>query len=64
MDWNTSTWQRVIGRRYHDKKTFFRIISEWEHWELADEKLKDPVRTHWTEDDEVDKLKEEGGDEK
>jgi hypothetical protein len=25
-------------------------MHEWEHWELADEKLKDPVRTHWMED--------------
>jgi hypothetical protein len=49
--------------------TFFsRLCSEWEHWEPADEKLKDPVRTHWMEGDEVDKLEEwttnEGGDEK
>ncbi len=26
--------------------------------------MKDPVRTHWMEEDEVDKLEEEGGDEK
>jgi hypothetical protein len=35
---------------------------------LADEKLNDPVRTHWMEDDKVDKLEElttnEGADEK
>jgi hypothetical protein len=48
----------------HDKKLFSRLCSEWEHWKPADEKLKDHVRTHWMEDDEVDKLEEEGGDEK
>ncbi len=64
MDWNTSTRRRVIGRRYTRQKLFSRLCSEWEHWEPADEKVKDPVRTHWMEDDKVDKLEEEGGDEK
>jgi hypothetical protein len=48
----------------HDKKLFSRLRSEWEHWEPADEMLKDPDRFHWMEDDKVDKLEEEGGDEK
>jgi hypothetical protein len=45
-------------------KKVYTLCSEWEHWEPADEKLKDPFRTHWMEDDEVDKLEEEGRDEK
>ncbi len=53
-------WKKV----YTTKKLISRLCSEWEHWEPADEKLKDPDRTHWMEDDEVDKLEEEGGDEK
>ncbi len=63
-DWNTSTQRRGIGRRYTQQQLFSILCSEWEHWEPADEKLKNPVRTHWMEDDEVDKLGEEGGDEK
>jgi hypothetical protein len=51
---------------HNEKKS--RLCTEWEHWEPADEKLKDSVRTHWMEDDKVDKLEEwttnEGGDEK
>ncbi len=53
-------WKKVYKRT----KLFSRVCSEWEHWEPADEKLKDPVRKHWMEDDKVDKLGEEGGDEK
>ncbi len=45
-----SNWKKV----YTSKKPFSRLCSEWEHWEPANEKLKAPVRTHWTEDDEVD----------
>jgi hypothetical protein len=63
-DWNTPTWRRGIGRRYTPKKLFSRLCSEWEHGEPADEKLKDPIKTHWMEDDKVDKLEEEGNDEK
>ncbi len=55
-----SNWKKV----YMSKKLFSILCSEWEHWEPADEKLKDPVRTHGMEDEEVDKLEEEGGDEK
>jgi hypothetical protein len=50
--------------KVYTKKTFSRLCSEWEHWEPADKKLKDPVRSHWMEDDKVDKLDEEVGDEK
>jgi hypothetical protein len=53
-----SNWKKV----YTSKKLFSILCSEWEHWEPADEKLKDPPRTHWTKDDKLDKLEEEGGD--
>jgi hypothetical protein len=36
-------WKKV----YTMKKLFSKLCSEWEHCKLADEKLKDPVRTHW-----------------
>jgi hypothetical protein len=62
-DWITSTQQRGIRRRYTCQKKS-RLCSKLEHWKPADETLKDPVRTHWMEDDKVDKLEEEGGDEK
>ncbi len=52
-------WKKVYTTIF-----FPRLCSEWEHWKTADEKLKDSVRTHWMEDDEVDKLEEKGGDEK
>ncbi len=52
-------WKKVYTTKYNP-----RLCSEWEHWEPTDEKLKDPVRTHWMEDDEIDKLEEECGDEK
>ncbi len=48
-----------MGEGIHVKKKS-QICSEWEHWEPADEKLKDLVRTHLTEDHKVDKLEEEG----
>jgi hypothetical protein len=32
-------WKKV----YTTKKLLSRLFSEWEHWEPADEKLKDPV---------------------
>jgi hypothetical protein len=52
-------WKKV----YTTKNLFSRLCSEWENWEPAHEKLKDPVRIHWMKDDKVDKLEEEGGDE-
>ncbi len=41
-----SNWKKV----YTSKNLFSRLCSEWDYWEPADEKLKDPVRTHWTKD--------------
>jgi hypothetical protein len=56
-DWNTFTRRRCIGRRYTRQKLFFpKFATEWEHWEPEDRKLKDPIRTHWLEDEEIDKL--------
>ncbi len=40
----------------HDKKHFSRFATEWEHWEPDDGKLKDPIRTHWLEDEEINEL--------
>ncbi len=53
-----SNWKKV----YTSKKLFSRLCSEWEHCEPADEKLKGPVRTHWMENNKVDKLEEEDKD--
>ncbi len=50
--------ERNRKKVYATKKSFHRLCSEWEQWEPADEKLKDPVRTHWMEDGEVKKLEE------
>jgi hypothetical protein len=55
-DWNTFIWRRCIGRRYTTKTIFSKFATEWEHWEPEDRKLKDPIRTHWLEDEEIDKL--------
>ncbi len=45
-------WKKV----YTTKSIFSRFATEWEHWELDDGKLKDPIRTHWLEDEEINEL--------
>ncbi len=45
-------WKKV----YTTKSIFSKFATEWEHWEPEDRKLKDPIRTHWLEDEEIDKL--------
>jgi hypothetical protein len=45
-------WKKV----YTTKTIFSKFATEWEHWEPEDRKLKDPIRTHWLEDEEIDEL--------
>ncbi len=40
----------------HSKKHFSIFATELEHWELDDGKLKDSIRTHWLEDEEIEEL--------
>ncbi len=45
-------WKKV----YRTKSIFSRFATEWEHWTLDDSKLKNPIRTHWLEDEEIDEF--------
>jgi hypothetical protein len=45
-------WKKV----YMTKSIFSRFVTEWEHWKPDDSKLKDPIRTHWLQDEEIDEL--------
>jgi hypothetical protein len=41
---------------YMTKSIFSRFATEWEHWKPDDSKLKDPIRTHWLQDEEINEL--------
>jgi hypothetical protein len=45
-------WKKV----YTTKSIFFRFATEWEHWKPDDSKLKDPIRTQWLQDEEINVL--------
>jgi hypothetical protein len=45
-------WKKV----YRTKSIISRFATEWEHWKPDDSKLKDPIRTHWLQDEEIDEL--------
>jgi hypothetical protein len=45
-------WKKV----YRTKSIISRFATEWEHWTPDDSKLKDSIRTHWLEDEEINEF--------